>query len=392
MYKDFFGFSVSPFNTTPDASFFFASEQHQEALARLTYAIEERKGFVLITGEIGAGKTTLCHTLLSKLTTGVKTALVTNTKLTSKELLKEICHEFEIKFENSTRLELMHRLNDFLIDQLARDNNAVIIVDEAQNLTPSLLEEIRLISNLETDKEKLVQIILMGQPELSQKLELPRLKQLKQRIVTRFHLYPLSFSEAEQYIRHRLKIASVNERQIFTDSAIEEIITYSGGIPRLINIIADQALLHAYSSGKHKIDHNMLKEVIREFIPPHELKVKPLVKPSEPLHAGEIAETAPEEHEVAEKSIKRKKRRFWSLFFSGGNGKKSHDCMTHSEDEGVEIEFDDFIIQKINKFDRRFSRYLLSRPSKNRIIVRFDAFSKFKKELEKDGIFIELPE
>lgn len=392
MYKDFFGFTVSPFNTTPDASFFFSSEQHKEALARLKYAIEERKGFVLITGEIGAGKTTLCHTLLSQMDSSIKTALITNTRLTSKELIKEICAEFEIDCANATRLDMMHRLNDYLIEQLAQDNNAIIIVDEAQNLSPRLLEEIRLISNLETDKEKLVQIILLGQPELSEKLELPSLKQLKQRIVTRFHLYPLSYDEAVQYIYHRLRVAcDSSEQKLFTSAAIDEIVRYSGGIPRLINIIADQALLHAYSLERHKISDVLIKEVITEFIPPHELPTKQLTK-----EIDLKVEKSPKKKVVKDKKDAKylqeqqtKKTGLLKRLFAPFFAKKE---VTAFQEDGIEIEFDSFLMEKINKFDKRFGRYLLCQPSNNRVIVKADHFEKFRKELEKNGIFIEMPD
>ena len=387
MYKDFFNFEIMPFNTTPDSSFFFASEQHQEALARLKYAIEERKGFVLITGEIGSGKTTVCHTLLSQLPGDVKTALITNTRLTGKELLKEICTEFEIDTKRLTRLELLHRLNDFLIHQLANENNAVIIIDEAQNLTPKILEELRLISNLETDKEKLVQIILMGQPELSDKLELQELKQLKQRIVTRFHIYPMSQAECEEYIHHRLKVAGIKQSgKIFSNDAVHEVIRYSQGIPRLINIIADQALLHAYSSGKQHIGKPLLMEVIKEFGPPdrNDIPENPNIKYNEP-------KTGKEKRTTKAHSIKKdkKKKGFWSRLFSKNTSPDYENPYDDFEEEGIVIEFDGINFQKIHHFNKRFSRYLIGKAKKNKLVIKEHCFDKFRSELKKEGIYIE---
>ncbi|MDX9702603.1 MAG: AAA family ATPase [Candidatus Auribacterota bacterium] len=390
MYKEFFGFEIMPFNTTPDSSFFFASEQHNEALARLRYAITERKGFVLITGEIGSGKTTVCHTLLSQLGGTVKTALITNTHITGKELLREICTEYELVTSKSTRLQLLHKLNDFLISQLANDNNAVIIIDEAQNLTPRVLEEVRLISNLETDKSKLVQIILMGQPELSEKLELPQLKQLKQRIVTRYHLYPISDDEAEQYIFHRLNIAGSNGHKIFSHSAIQEIILYAGGIPRLINIICDQALLHAYSEGSHKVDDDIVRDVIEEFLPPHKIKE---AEEKKLIRQEFIATQGKKGLQYSDEKDKEKKKKagFWSKFFTR-NTTILDDDASNDDDEGILIEFEGINFNKIDQFNRRFGRYLLGKPEKNRLVVRTDYFDKFQSELKKEGIFIETPD
>ena len=376
-----------PFNTTPDSSFFFASEQHQEALARLKYAIEQRKGFVLITGEIGSGKTTVCHTLLSQLPGDVKTALITNTRLTGKELLKEICTEFEIETKRLTRLELLHHLNDFLIHQLANENNAVIIIDEAQNLSPRILEELRLISNLETDKEKLVQIILMGQPELSDKLELKELKQLKQRIVTRFHIYPMSSPECEEYIHHRLKIAGINNKgKIFANDAIDKIIQYSKGIPRLINIIADQALLHAYSVGKPFINKSLLMEVIKEFCPPDRENIdeNPNINYTKSKNnKGKKTTTA---HSIQKNDSK---KGFWSRLFSKNEPVNYDQSDDNLDDEGIVIEFEGINFQKIHHFNKRFSRYLIGKAKRNKLVIKENCFNKFRSELKKEGIYIE---
>lgn len=266
MYQQFFGFDKMPFNNTPDTRFFFHSEQHQEALSSLLYAVNERKGFTLLTGEIGAGKTTVCRAFLNRLEASTKVAVVTNTRLTERQLLQSICEEFGIWIPgNVGKVTLFNELNTFLTEQYRQGANTVLIVDEAQNLRPEVLEEIRLISNLETERDKLIQIVLMGQPELREIVELPELKQLKQRIVLRYHLYPLSEKEAQAYIFHRLKVAGATGNLKFSRGALTMIHQYSGGIPRVINILCDNALLLAFVQETRKISEDVVKEVIRDL-------------------------------------------------------------------------------------------------------------------------------
>ncbi|OGX15315.1 MAG: hypothetical protein A2Y01_00105 [Omnitrophica WOR_2 bacterium GWC2_44_8] len=265
MYENFFGFSEKPFNTTPDSRFFFPSTKHLEALNSLVYAIDQRKGFVVITGEIGAGKTTVCRTLLNKLNGSTKVALITNTHISAKELLSEILDEFEIEHKGGTKQRLLSHLNKFLIQELATDTNVVLIIDEAQNLTPTVLEEVRMLSNLETEKEKLIQIILLGQPQLKAKLEHSRLEQFKQRIAVYYHLATLNHEETKEYIHHRLKIASVNAHvKIFSPEAIDLIYAYSKGVPRIINLTCDSSLLSGYIMDTKCIEETTIKEVIKE--------------------------------------------------------------------------------------------------------------------------------
>jgi general secretion pathway protein A len=264
MYNKFFGFKESPFNLTPNSRFFFASHKHTEALDSLVYAINQRKGFVVITGEIGSGKTTVCRTLLSRLDRHTQVALITNTHLNSKDLLTMVLEDLEIEFSNGSKARLLSQLNSYLIDQIKQDNNVVLIIDEAQNLKPNVLEEIRMLSNLETETEKLIQIILLGQPELKDKLALSRLEQLRQRVAVYFHLSPLSEAETKEYILHRLKIASGSDHQYMTDAALELVYTFSKGVPRLINQICDNAFLTGYVSEKSVIDEQIMKEVIVE--------------------------------------------------------------------------------------------------------------------------------
>lgn len=264
VYNQFYGFHETPFNLTPNPKFFFESPKHSEALNSLVYAIKERKGFVVITGEIGSGKTTICRTLLNKLDSKTHTALITNTHLSGRDLLAVILEDLEVEYTPGSKARLLSQLNNYLISQLTRDNNVVLIIDEAQNLTPSVLEEVRMLSNLETESEKLIQIILMGQPELKKKLALPRLEQLRQRIAVYFHLEPLTKQETREYIWHRLKIASKSNKAYFTDAAIEMIYHYAHGIPRLINQICDSAFLTGFVIEVPLIDENIMEEVIAE--------------------------------------------------------------------------------------------------------------------------------
>lgn len=264
MYQQFYQFSEKPFNTTPDSKFFFPSPKHTEALNNLIYAINERKGFVVITGEIGVGKTTVWRTLLNKLEPNTKVATITNTHLTCRELIAEILEELEVEHTSGTKQKLLSKLNSHLIQQLAADMNVVLIIDEAQNLPPKVLEEVRMLSNLETEREKLIQIILIGQPQLRAKLEHPRLEQFRQRIAVYYHMSGLSRHQTQDYIFHRLKLVSSNGFDIFTPKAIDSIYNYSGGIPRLINLVCDSALLSGYIYDTKKITEKIINEVIKE--------------------------------------------------------------------------------------------------------------------------------
>lgn len=264
MYEQFFGFTEKPFNTTPDSKFFFPSGKHAEALNSLVYAINERKGFVVITGEIGAGKTTISRTLLNKLGLNTKIALITNTHLTPRELITELLEELEVEYKPGTKQKLLSQLNTYLINQLALDLNVVLIIDEAQNLSPKALEEVRMLSNLETEKEKLIQIILLGQPQLKAKLEHAKMEQFRQRIAVYYHLSPLSYNETEEYILHRLGLVSQNYKDIFTKEAVDFIYQHSGGIPRIINLVCDSALLSGYVYDTKTIDQKIISEVIKE--------------------------------------------------------------------------------------------------------------------------------
>jgi general secretion pathway protein A len=265
MYREFFGLKEKPFNVTSDPNFLFLSRIHNEALAHLLYGIKEKKGFLEITGEIGAGKTTLCRALLSRLDKNTKTAFIFNSNLPELQLLQSILEDFGITVTRKNKVSLFQQLNNFLIEEMARGNNVVLIIDEAQNIKTKVLEEIRMLSNLETDKEKLFQIILVGQPELKHKLASPALTQLRQRIAVRFHISPLEKSEVEKYIYHRLTVAGSKGDIRFSDDSIQRIHSFSGGIPRVINMVCDKSLLAAYVMETRDITLPMVEKSINEL-------------------------------------------------------------------------------------------------------------------------------
>ena len=263
MYEKFYGFKENPFRMTPDSKFFYPSSKHTEALSSLLYTVQQRKGFVVVTGEIGAGKTTVCQTLLRKLDLNTKVARVFNTHLTNRELLIAILEDLEVSYQPGTKGKLLSQLYDFLITQAFSGVNVVILIDEAQNLTPTVLEEVRMLSNLETEKEKLIQIILVGQPQLKEKLKLPRLEQLRQRVALHYHIGPLNLQETKEYVRHRLSVAG-GTPEIFEEEALDRVYAFSKGVPRLTNLICDSALLSGFLYERRTISREVMDEVIRE--------------------------------------------------------------------------------------------------------------------------------
>lgn len=264
MYNEFYGFQEAPFNITPDPRFLFFSDRHREAYNHILFGIRERKGFIQVTGEVGAGKTTVCRALLEDLGPQYRTALILNPCLTGDQLLRTVLVELGLK-PTSDRVTGLQRLNQYLLDQLAEGNDVVLIIDESQDLDFNLLEQIRLLSNLETDQRKLLQIVLLGQPELREKLDDPRLRQLRQRITVRYHLAPLTRRETEQYIQHRLQTAGANGRPSFNRWAVGSIYRYSGGVPRLINAVCDKALLCGYVTGEDHLTWRHVRRAIREL-------------------------------------------------------------------------------------------------------------------------------
>jgi len=254
MYEEFYGLKEKPFNLTPDPRFFFLSENHRGAFEHLLYGIKEKEGFILITGEVGTGKTTLCRALLNRIDAHTTdSALILNPMFSGQELLQCILSDFGLQSGGTTKKELLDELNRFLLRQHEASRTSIVIVDEAQNLPLPVLEELRILSNLETEKEKLLQIILMGQVELKEQLSLPRLRQLNQRISIRYHLRPLAKDEVPRYIHHRLAVAGSAGDLRFAAEALREIYRYSQGIPRLVNLASDRSLLAGYADQTREI-------------------------------------------------------------------------------------------------------------------------------------------
>jgi general secretion pathway protein A len=267
MYCQFYGLKERPFNVTSDPAFFYLSRQHKEALSHLLYGVSQRKGIIAVTGEIGTGKTTLCRFFLNQLPKNVKTAFILNPYFSENQLLEAVVKDLGLKIANKSKLSFVWGLNDFLLSESRNGNNVIIIIDEAQNLRPQALEHVRLLSNLETEKDKLLQIILMGQPELNRKLDLYELRQLKQRIMVRYHIAPLTSEELGDYINHRLSVAGPGANVTFTAEAIKIISDFSCGVPRLINIICDRALLAGFVAETRRIDEDIMDRCVKELEP-----------------------------------------------------------------------------------------------------------------------------
>ena len=280
MYNEFFGLKESAFNVSPDPRYFFLTPVMQEALAGLAYGVQRRKGIILLTGEVGTGKTTLLNQLMDWLRQNqAATAFVFNTRLNVEDLFNYILTDFGISCASRAKSDMLIRLNTWLLDRYVagEPEPAVLIVDEAQNLSLELLEEIRLLTNLETSSEKLLQIVLSGQPELEWKLKDPKLRQLRQRITLRYRTSQLSLSETLNYIEERLRIAGAKGEPIFPPEAIESIHEYSRGVPRVINVLCEHALINAFAGRQKRVSVGLIHEVAREF----ELDlIAPIVPPS----------------------------------------------------------------------------------------------------------------
>lgn len=289
MYTSYFGFKESPFNLTPDPRYLFLSPHHREALDHLLYGINERKGFIAITGGIGTGKTTLCRALLDQLDKSIKSALIFNSFITEKELLEIINQEFGINLDPGvqTKKEHIDRLNQFLLKTFTGGGNAVLLIDEAQNLSDTVLEQIRMLSNLETEKEKLIQIVLVGQSELKELLASSSLRQLNERIMVRYELRPLAHIDVQGYVEHRLVVAGGRGNLRFTKGAFKAIYSYSKGNPRRINAVCDRALLIAYAREKYTISKGMVGSAIEEIrgdiAAEHEIKRWPWKRAASPI-------------------------------------------------------------------------------------------------------------
>lgn len=262
MYVAFYGLQEKPFNPTPDPKYLYLTPGHREALAQLLYGLHERKGFIVLTGEVGTGKTTLLRTLLQRLDGSTAVAFVFNSALPFDGILEYMLEDFGISNSRGSRAQQFFALNNFLIERRRAGQNAVLILDEAQNLDPPTLEQVRLLSNFETPTEKLLQILLVGQPELEERLRLPELRQLRQRIGLRCTIPPLKPEEIPNYIRTRLRIAGGRDLTLFTDPAVTRIIQYARGVPRVINMVSDHCLLFGYADQKRKIDRDLVDQAI----------------------------------------------------------------------------------------------------------------------------------
>ena len=292
MYREHYGLLRTPFEMTPDPAFLYLGETHREGLATLVYGVQSGKGFVMLTGEVGTGKTTLLHALLGQLDASTASAFLFNPKLEPLDFFRILFDEYGIEEPCRTKAEYLLALNHFLIERLGRNEKTLLIIDEAQTLSSAMLEEVRLLSNLETPSSKLLQIMLVGQPELNQVLARPELRQLRQRIVLRHQLRPFDEKELGAYIDERLTLAGYTGKGIFKRSALKEIFDVTGGVPRVVNIVCDSALLAGYARGKTLLGSDVIREVARDLQLSGEV--------------GEFSAARPE----AERSIPRKKRRW----------------------------------------------------------------------------------
>jgi general secretion pathway protein A len=265
MYLQHYGLLRAPFEMTPDPAFLYLGESHQEALATLVYGVRARKGFVMLTGEVGTGKTTLLHALLSQLDPNTVAAFVFNPRVEALDFFRLLFEEYGITTPCSSKGEYLIALNKFLIERLEKNHPTLLIVDEAQNLSADMLEEIRLLSNLETPTSKLIQIMLVGQPELEDKLARNELRQLRQRIVLRFRLRPFEADETEHYVQERLRLAGYTGKGLFKRGAVDRVHAVSGGVPRLINVVCDGALLLGYGRRQNMIEASAIDEVARDL-------------------------------------------------------------------------------------------------------------------------------
>src|SRR6202166_811018 len=266
MYKEFFGLRANPFNVNPDPRYLFLTRHTEEALACLTYGIQSRKGFVLLTGEVGTGKTTLINKLLEWLRAQqVPTAFIFNSRMDVPQFLDYMMADFGLPSETSSKSQILMRLDNWLLERYRAGETAVLIVDEAQNLSDEVLEEIRLMTNLETFTEKLLQIVVVGQPELEQKLKQPNLRQLRQRLTLRAKTHPLTLEETKAYVAQRLRIAGSNGQPVFEPEALAVIHRYSSGIPRVVNLICEHCLVSAFVDHQKVILSSVVEAVARDF-------------------------------------------------------------------------------------------------------------------------------
>jgi general secretion pathway protein A len=265
MYLQHYNLKEYPFSITPDPRFLYFSRHHREAYDHMMYGIRERKGFIELTGEVGSGKTTICRAVLADIGADVETAFILNPSLTETQLIKAMLNDFGLEVRAHNRLAFVERLNEFLLVKMREGTNVALIIDEAQDLSPEVMEQVRLLSNLETDQHKLIQIVMCGQPELKKRLARADLRQLRPRITVRYDIPPLTQDDTMMYIRHRLWVAGSDGSVTFDDHAVREIHRYSGGIPRVINSVCDNALLAGYVIRARQIDVGCVKKAIKQL-------------------------------------------------------------------------------------------------------------------------------
>jgi len=265
MYLSFYKLNEFPFSITPDPRFLYFTPHHKEAYDHLMYGIKQRKGFIELTGEVGSGKTTLCRAVLADLAKDVETAFILNPTLNETQLLKAMLNDFGLEVRGRDRLDYIERLNDFLLRKNDEGTNVALFIDEAQDLSPQVMEQVRLLSNLETDQNKLIQIVLCGQPELQKRLERPDLRQLRQRITVRYCIPPLSLEDTTMYIRHRLVVAGSDGSIFFEPDAVRDVHRYARGTPRLVNAVCDNTLLAGYVEQTHTITASCVRQAIRQL-------------------------------------------------------------------------------------------------------------------------------
>ena len=265
MYTEFFGLNAKPFDLLPNPQFLYLSKGHRKALSYLQYGVQENAGFTLMTGEVGSGKTTLLRDIINNISSDVTLSMVFNTRVDGHQLIAMINSDFGLQTEGKDKVQLLKELNDFLLEECTSNRQPIIIIDEAQNLSEEGLEEIRLLSNLEADNFKMVQIILVGQPELKQIIAQPSLRQLRQRISISCHLNPLNREESEEYIYHRLATVGSRDCVAFLDGVVDEIFRFSGGVPRLINLICDFLLLSAFVEETREINMDLVNDALTEL-------------------------------------------------------------------------------------------------------------------------------
>ena len=265
VYQDFFGFSEKPFDLTPDPKYLYLSPKHKEVLAHLVYGLQENNGFLKIVGEVGTGKTMICRSFLRELRADFNIAYIFNPCINELELLQTINTELGIPGKSKSKKKLVDVLNVFLLEERSKGHRVVVIIDEAQDLQPNVLEQLRLLSNLETDTEKLIQIVLIGQPELDKVLAKDGLRQLRQRITIKWELLPLNLEETRGYIQHRLNIALGKGKVRFSRPAVEMVFRYSRGIPRMINVVSDRTLLIAFTQSTKKITPKIVKSAVSDI-------------------------------------------------------------------------------------------------------------------------------